>query len=119
MSACATAGACPLCNGINSCRMVTSHAYKGPCWCEQTEIPAGLLAQVPAESRGRACLCPTCVGNFQRERGYQPKPGPGDHYYDAQGRWVFTEAYHRRRGYCCGSGCRHCPYPLANVAETA
>jgi hypothetical protein len=23
---------------------------------------------------------------------------------------VFTEAYHRRRGYCCESGCRHCPY---------
>lgn len=23
---------------------------------------------------------------------------------------VFTEAYHLRRGYCCKSGCRHCPY---------
>ena len=23
---------------------------------------------------------------------------------------VFTEGYHLRRGYCCGSGCRHCPY---------
>lgn len=23
---------------------------------------------------------------------------------------VFTEAYHLRRGYCCQSGCRHCPY---------
>jgi hypothetical protein len=23
---------------------------------------------------------------------------------------VFTEAYHRKRGYCCGSGCRHCPW---------
>jgi hypothetical protein len=23
---------------------------------------------------------------------------------------VFTEAYHLRRGYCCNSGCRHCPY---------
>ena len=23
---------------------------------------------------------------------------------------VFTEAYHRKRGYCCESGCRHCPY---------
>lgn len=23
---------------------------------------------------------------------------------------VFTAAYHRKRGYCCGSGCRHCPY---------
>ncbi len=23
---------------------------------------------------------------------------------------VFTRLYHLRRGYCCGSGCRHCPY---------
>jgi uncharacterized protein (TIGR00290 family) len=23
---------------------------------------------------------------------------------------VFTEAYHLKRGYCCNSGCRHCPY---------
>ncbi|MBX2974679.1 MAG: hypothetical protein KF721_01005 [Ignavibacteriaceae bacterium] len=23
---------------------------------------------------------------------------------------VFTAYYHLRRGGCCGSGCRHCPY---------
>jgi hypothetical protein len=23
---------------------------------------------------------------------------------------VFTAAYHLRRGYCCNSSCRHCPY---------
>ena len=23
---------------------------------------------------------------------------------------VFTRIYHLKRGYCCGSGCRHCPY---------
>ncbi len=23
---------------------------------------------------------------------------------------VFTARYHLRRGYCCGNGCRHCPY---------
>ena len=23
---------------------------------------------------------------------------------------VFTAAYHLKRGSCCGSGCRHCPY---------
>lgn len=23
---------------------------------------------------------------------------------------VFTRQYHLKRGYCCGSGCRHCPY---------
>jgi len=24
---------------------------------------------------------------------------------------IFTRAYHLKRGSCCGSGCRHCPYP--------
>lgn len=34
---------------------------------------------------------------------------PEDFYYDGP-YLVFTEAYHLRRGYCCNSGCRHCPY---------
>ena len=33
-----------------------------------------------------------------------------DYYIETGGRWVFTETYHRRRGHCCESGCRHCPY---------
>jgi hypothetical protein len=32
-----------------------------------------------------------------------------DFYWD-KGFFVFTEAYHIARGYCCESGCRHCPY---------
>lgn len=32
-----------------------------------------------------------------------------DFYYEGPF-LVFTEAYHRKRGYCCKSGCRHCPY---------
>lgn len=34
----------------------------------------------------------------------------GVDYYIENGFWVFTAAYHLKRGYCCGSGCRHCPY---------
>lgn len=34
----------------------------------------------------------------------------GKHYYFENGFMVFTEAYHLLRGYCCGNGCRHCPY---------
>lgn len=34
-----------------------------------------------------------------------------DGYLDPEtGFWVFTSAYHLARGYCCGSGCRHCPF---------
>jgi len=31
-------------------------------------------------------------------------------YYWENGLIVFNEAYHLRRGSCCQSGCRHCPY---------
>ena len=34
----------------------------------------------------------------------------GRDYYLENGRWVFTAYYLRQRGYCCQSGCRHCPY---------
>lgn len=33
-----------------------------------------------------------------------------DFYFDDDGLMVFTEQYHIKRGYCCKSGCRHCPY---------
>ena len=31
--------------------------------------------------------------------------------------WVFTEEFLRRRGWCCGSGCRHCPYGEAGSGK--
>lgn len=34
---------------------------------------------------------------------------PEDFYFDGPF-LVFTAAYHRKRGYCCNSDCRHCPY---------
>ncbi len=33
-----------------------------------------------------------------------------DYYLDEQGRAVFTALFLLKRGYCCASGCRHCPY---------
>jgi hypothetical protein len=45
-----------------------------------------------------------------------PRPAPGsselapeDFYFEGP-YMVFTELYHRKRGYCCNSDCRHCPY---------
>jgi hypothetical protein len=34
---------------------------------------------------------------------------PEDFYYEGPF-LVFTATYHLKRGYCCNSGCRHCPY---------
>ncbi len=33
-----------------------------------------------------------------------------DYYLSDEGFIVFTEVYHLKRGYCCKSGCKHCPY---------
>jgi hypothetical protein len=34
----------------------------------------------------------------------------GVDFYVENGLFVFTEKYHLERGFCCKSGCRHCPY---------
>ena len=40
------------------------------------------------------------------------------HYYiSEEGYIVFTEQYHLEKGFCCGNGCRHCPYRYENVPE--
>jgi hypothetical protein len=41
---------------------------------------------------------------------------PEDYYFEGPN-LVFTAAYHLKRGYCCGSGCRHCPYECAKKAD--
>lgn len=40
----------------------------------------------------------------------RPEFVEGEDFYREGGYVVFTAAYLLRRGYCCGSGCRHCPY---------
>jgi hypothetical protein len=40
-----------------------------------------------------------------------------DYYLNEEGLVTFTEKYHRQRGYCCGSGCRHCPFGYERVPE--
>lgn len=34
----------------------------------------------------------------------------GDYYVTPEGYRCFTKQYHLKRGYCCESNCRHCPY---------
>lgn len=42
----------------------------------------------------------------------------GVHYYiNEQGLVVLMEQFHLDRGYCCGNGCKHCPYEYENVPE--
>ncbi|HVE58063.1 MAG TPA: DUF5522 domain-containing protein [Pyrinomonadaceae bacterium] len=34
----------------------------------------------------------------------------GIDFYFENGLMVLTALYLKKRGYCCGNGCRHCPY---------
>jgi hypothetical protein len=40
-----------------------------------------------------------------------------DYYLNEKGFIVFTQKYHLDRGYCCGMGCKHCPYNYQAVPE--
>jgi len=41
-----------------------------------------------------------------------------DFYVNEEGYRVFTEQYHLKRGYCCKSGCKHCPYSYDKKTDT-
>jgi hypothetical protein len=43
----------------------------------------------------------------RRERRFEE----GIDFYFENGLMVLTEKFLLERGYCCGNGCRHCPYP--------
>ena len=40
-----------------------------------------------------------------------------DYYLNENGLLTFTSQYLLERGYCCGNGCRHCPYQYEAVPE--
>ena len=48
----------------------------------------------------------------------RPALEPEDYYFEGP-YMVFTAAYHLKRGYCCESGCRHCPYREATPEDNS
>jgi hypothetical protein len=43
----------------------------------------------------------------------------GEDYYLEGAMMVFTERFLFRRGSCCESGCRHCPYGFSKEKQSA
>jgi hypothetical protein len=41
----------------------------------------------------------------------------GVDYYFENGLMVLTGHFLKKRGYCCGNGCRHCPYETDEKAN--
>ncbi len=97
-------------------------AAKEKCWCyELPHVP--LLA-----SDNRDCRCPECLAEAILKPSVDaneaidgrvstktnvvssfPLMEEVDYYCEGSA-VVFTASYLLRRGYCCKSGCRHCPY---------
>ena len=55
---------CPLCGGDNRCAMEIERATgqaQPPCWCLSVSFAPELLARLPAQAEGLACICARCV----------------------------------------------------------
>lgn len=66
---------CPLCGRDNGCA-VSRGEDPARCWCMTARIPAALLERIPAEHRGKTCVCLSCVEAY---RSINPNPEqPGD-----------------------------------------
>lgn len=60
---------CPLCGQANRCAMEIERETgvpQGPCWCVSAGFTPELLARVPTEARGMACICARCAAEAAR-----------------------------------------------------
>ncbi len=110
---------CSECNAQFSCG---SFVEGSSCWCLSLPniIKVGL----------KNCLCKPClisrinkqIDQFLEDVEIGKVSNPdftkyqtselveGIDFYIESGMYVFTKWYHLKRGHCCNSGCRHCPY---------
>ena len=113
---------CPSCSSSFSCGDMKSAS--AVCWCNN-------YPPIVALDFSQDCLCPKCLHqkilektiNYVKEiaeKGIEHNTAanlksstefiPDIDYYIENGFWVFTAWHHLKRGNCCKSGCRHCPY---------
>jgi hypothetical protein len=59
---------CPLCGRNNDCAMAAGR-INGPCWCTNVTVTAEMLARIPADRRGAACVCAACVARLAAGKG--------------------------------------------------
>ncbi|WP_084545094.1 MULTISPECIES: cysteine-rich CWC family protein [Derxia] len=68
---------CPLCHQPNRCG-ISDFAN---CWCRALPVPPALLATLPPELRGKACLCRNCIESWLAAHppaGDEKKAAPGN-----------------------------------------
>jgi hypothetical protein len=72
------------------------------------------LEQADAISKKKTVLN-LCMGD-KKKNGDKIEPPM---FYMENGLVVFTREYHLKRGTCCKSGCRHCPYGFQKESSKA
>jgi len=86
--------------------------------CQCSTISLNDVTRKYLDNTFYGCLCAKCLVEVENKilltigKSF-PKPNEqveNIHYYIENGFYVFTEHYHLLRGFCCQSGCRHCPY---------
>jgi len=104
---------CPRCKKLFSCNPENISV----CGCR--EITLSNETKSFLANTFYSCLCNDClleINHLMIKEKEFPFPGRGGelmeglHYYKEDDYRVFTEFYLMSRGYCCRSGCRHCPY---------
>jgi hypothetical protein len=65
---------CPLCGGPNGCAPAEVGRFDVACWCTEVRFSPDVLARIPAEQRGRACLCQRCAEGAATEVATAPPP---------------------------------------------
>jgi|TARA_R100001377_G_C3079658_1_gene71948 hypothetical protein len=53
------------------------------------------------------------ISELHHKEFIKPKLQLEDFYWE-KGKMVMSEQYHKKRGYCCGNACKHCPYSPKN-----
>lgn len=55
---------CPICGKNNSC-IHEQDLQDDTCWCSHIEVPKELIAQIPDNLKGKACICHDCIIEFK------------------------------------------------------
>ena len=113
-----------LCDGCGAEILCDASSKKSTCWCQSfPHLPFDVAVE---EFR---CLCPSCLGD-RLDRSVQraiktdiektlvqiADSVSNDEFVEfvdyriENGNYVFSSWYHLKRGFCCGSGCRNCPF---------
>lgn len=76
----------------------------------QAALPPGCSVGEPSLDSSWVSVAEPVKAATRTDMGQPSLLLEGEDYYSEGGMMVFTASYHRRRGYCCESDCRHCPF---------